>query len=146
MNFYGVGVRFGKSNSGSILDKCLSENCWYMGFTRGENARYDKLIENVTSGDIVFVKSYPQGIGAEFKIEAVGIVTEKKLPEKIRQDYEMGFSVIWFKVFEFPISFTSKEVKLGGRKPDTIYHEKDEDMIEKIKEIMKYNYREERLS
>lgn len=58
----------------------------------------------------------------------------------VAKDYPMGFSVIWFKVLENPVCFTSDEVKLGGRKPDTIYHEKDTEMISKIIEMMKYDY------
>lgn len=144
MNFYGVGVRFGGKGENSILANCIKYNCWYMGFSQGDKEKYDELIEKAECGDIVFAKSYLLGNhqrDVEMRIEAIGIITGKGLPEDIAKDYKMGFSVSWVKVFDEPVSLTTSEITLGGRKPDTIYHEKDENMNKLILNMMNVNYR-----
>lgn len=146
MDFYGVGVRLGGKGENSILANCIKYNCWYMGFSQGYNERYDKIIKQVQYGDIVFAKSYlvaHHQREAEMRIEAIGIVTGKDLSEDIAKDYKMGFSVSWVKVFDEPISFTANEIALGGRKPDTIYHENDTNMKELILDIMRIDFDEE---
>ena len=42
-----------------------------------------------------------------------------------------------------PISFTANEIALGGRKPDTIYHENDKNMKELILDMMRIDYDKE---
>ena len=86
MDFYGVGVRLGGKGENSIFMNCIKHKCWYMGFSQGFNERYDKIIEQVQYGDIVFAKSYLVANNqreAEMRIEAIGIVTGKDLPEDI---------------------------------------------------------------
>ena len=146
MDFYGVGVRLGGKGENSIFMNCIKHKCWYMGFSQGFNERYDKIIEQVQYGDIVFAKSYLVANNqreAEMRIEAIGIVTGKDLPEDIAKDYKMGFSVSWIKLFNEPISFTANEIAIGCRKPDTIYHENDKNMKELILDMMRIDYDKE---
>lgn len=84
---------------------------------------------------------------AFFAIEAIGIVTDTKMPENVPARFKTdstiyGVSVIWIRRFSQPISFSSKEFTLGGKRSGSIFLEKKEEWKDIFKKLMKYNYAE----
>ena len=143
MDFYGVGVKFGGVDD--MLPVFLETNCWFMGYYEDEKPRLDKQISLVKEGDILFVKSYGTTAQSSYYIRAIGIVSSLKKPDGIPMKYadRPGFSVIWIKYYENPIQLSASEYGRGGVHTYTIHQEKNEHLIDKIKDIMRYDYREE---
>lgn len=148
MNFYGVGTRF--SGSEPFLEDCLKYDFWCMG---DSEMKYFNKYKSLKVGDILVAKRYYTKKSehiAIMDIEAIGIVWNLGMPEGIPERYrtneKYGVTVLWVKVFEKPVSLTSENYILGGNKLDTIFkmsYEKDKEIISKIKEIMKYDYKPE---
>lgn len=140
MDLYGVGVKFGGTDD--KWDLFNKYNCWFMGHVQGENKQLDNALQSVEKGDLLYVKAYGTTSQSDFYIRALGIVTDTELPSEIPNDYKdkKGFSVIWFKYFDEPISLTAREYNRGGHHTYTIFHEKNEKMIKKIIEMSKFNY------
>ncbi len=140
MKFYGVGVKFGGVDD--MLPLFLEKNCWFMGWDSQEKERMAKLIAEIHVGDILIAKSYGSISQHTYPIEAIGIVTDTKLPDDIPEKYQnkSGVSVIWIKRFENKLHLLAKEYRRGQFHTATIFNESNDAMISKIKEIMKYDY------
>ena len=108
MNYYGVGTRFGGTEC--FLDECCDHNFWCMG---SPSERMLELYHNLQEGDVLIAKKYHMEKGAAFfAIEAIGIVTDTKMPENVPARFKTdstiyGVSVIWIRRFSQPISFSS---------------------------------------
>lgn len=143
MNYYGVGTRFGGTEC--FLDECCDHNFWCMG---SPSERMLELYHNLQEGDVLIAKKYHMKKGAAFfAIEATGIVTDTKMPENVPARFQTdstiyGVSVIWIRRFSQPISFSSKEFTLGGKRSGSIFLEKKEEWKDIFKKLMKYNYAE----
>ncbi|MGN1481696.1 hypothetical protein [Porcipelethomonas sp.] len=145
MNFYGVGTVFGGKTDNAVekLNEFLEKGFWCMGYSDEEKPEYAELIKQIKVGDIIIAKSY--SLDATYYVKALGMVIDTKNPDNI--DYEfltkLGVSVIWIKKFKPYIKLSSDNFHVGGSRTHTIYQEKDEQNIEVIKEMLKYNYKPE---
>lgn len=143
MDFYSVGVKLGGTDD--MWELFSDRNCWFMGYHEDEKPRLDKQAKAVKIGDILIAKAYGTTNQSNYFVRAIGIVTSTNKPDDIPEKYKdrLGFSVIWIKYFEKAIPLSAKEYNRGGVHTYTIYHETNEKIISKIKEIMKYEYKPE---
>ena len=143
MNYFNVGVKFGGTDD--MLPFFFKHGCWFMGYDKDAKQTLDKQIDLVKEGDILIAKAYGTTSQSNYYVRAIGIVTSTVKPADIPDEYKdrEGFSVIWIKHFENPIALPADEYERGGVHTYTIHIEKNEKFIEKIKEIMKYDYKPE---
>ena len=140
MNYYGVGVKFGGTQE--MLPLYLENDCWFMGFRREEKPSFYETAQKVQPGDVMIAKAYATAAQAYYYVRAIGIVTDTKKPDTIPSEYDdrAGFSVTWIKYFEKPAALSAKKFARGTFHTKTIFLEKNPDLIEKIQEMMKYDY------
>lgn len=138
MNFYGVGVKLGghTPESEDILQECIDNNVWYMGFRAGEKPEFEKLISQVKKGDIIFAKSLHQAWKDEMRIKAIGFVTDEPLPDGYKE--YSSISVRWFKKFEPSINFEYLGMNFieGINRRNTIFQEENTKIISEVKKLM----------
>lgn len=148
MKFYGVGVKFGgfTENSRDIFDDCSKYGFWCMGFD--EKEKFDKIIDDVSVGDIVFAKAFYYENPRDFTIRGIGIVTDKKLPDNVPIDFQNrhGFKVQWttffkpnwhlFSTDDFMPQGFMKGMPKDNSRVGTIYNETDDSMILRIVKVM----------
>lgn len=142
MNFYGVGTRFGGTDS--FLNDCLQYNFWCMG---NPDEKQLNLYHKLNKGDVLIAKKHFIRDGYAFiEVEAIGIVADTKMPDSLPKrfikDEIYGVSVVWIKKFPYPISFCSKNnvFEFGGNRPRSIYCEDKENWIDEFIKMMKYDY------
>lgn len=140
MNYFNVGVKFGGTDD--MWDLFSSKNCWFMGYHKGEKPLLDNQSESVEVGDILIAKSYGSTAQSDYYVRAIGIVKSLQKPTDIPDEYKdrLGFSVIWIKYFEKLVPLSAKEYSRGGVYTYTIHRETNEKFIEKINELMKYDF------
>ena len=145
MNFYGVGVKLGGYSDfpKDILQECLHNNIWYMGFHEGCKTEYEQLIQTMQPGDVLYAKSLHQSWKEEMRLKAIGIVTADPLPNNYQ--HFCGVSVIWITIFEPNVNLKYLNLnfieKINRR--NTVFLETDKRIIEEIKRLMKYNAKED---
>ena len=148
MNFYGVGVKWDRTND--KLPDYLTYGFWCMGYWSNERPVYDELIQSIRTGDVVFAKSYVPEQHDKLYIRAIGFVSDKEIPNKLPEEYsgKCGFSVNWTTLFEphiileptpdfMPNGFM-KEV--GNLRTRTIFRETNDTMLLKIIKLMNGPY------
>ena len=143
MNFFGVGVKFGGVDD--MWELFSTKSCWFMGYRNEEKPRLDSQIRLVNVGDVLIAKAYGSTAQSNYYIRAIGIVTSKDKPTDVPEEYKdrPGFTVIWIKYFEKSIQLSASEYERGGVHTYTIHEEKNGKLIAKVKDMMKYDYKEE---
>ncbi len=147
MKFYGVGVQYGRKDD--KLSDFQKFGFWCMGHDTHE--KFEEVISNVNTGDVVFAKSFIPENPRHFYIRAIGFVSDiSKLPDNVPNEYKSkrGFSVVWTTSFEKRLdlepsdNFMSEGFMkvLGNVRTGTIYHETNKEMILKIVETMNGPY------
>lgn len=139
MKFYGVGVKLGghTSKSKDILDECIKNDVWYMGFDEGEKENYEELIANIHKGDVIYAKSLHQTWKEEMRIKAIGIVTDAPLPNGYNS--VSSLSVLWIRKFEPNINLKCLEMSFieGINRRNTIFQETDPQIIKEVLRLIK---------
>ncbi|WP_303824681.1 hypothetical protein [Ruminococcus flavefaciens] len=139
MKFYGVGVKLGAytDNPIDILQECIDNNVWYMGFEKDVKPNYESVIADIQKGDVVFAKSLHQATKNEMKIKAIGIVTDEPMPASY--SVNTGLSVLWIKSFSPPINLAYMNINFieNINRRNTVFLETDERIIEEINRIIK---------
>ncbi len=140
MNYFNVGVKFGGTDD--MWELFSSKNCWFIGYHPNDKPMIDNQAEKVKEGDILVAKSYGTTAQEFYYVRAIGIVKTLEKPLDIPDEYKdrKGFTVIWIKHFSKQIALSANEYERGGVHTYTIHQETNAKFIEKINEIMKYDY------
>jgi len=141
MNYYDVGVMFGGTQD--MWPLFSEKKCWFMGYREGDKPRLDNQIDNIKEGDILIAKAYGSTAQSNYYVRAIGIVISLNKPGDVPDEFKdrPGFSVIWIKYFEKPVPLSSAEYNRGGVYTYTIFNEKNMKFIEKINELMRFDYK-----
>ena len=91
MAIYGIGAYYG-SNIGDVSPEFISKGYACVGWKKDDAETIHKLIHRIEDGDIIYIKSYPQGLG--LYIKAVGIVIDNDV-KKITHLGEACVRVKW---------------------------------------------------
>lgn len=143
MNYFNVGVKFGGTDD--MWQLFSDKNCWFMGYHENEKPRLDQQAAKVQVGDILIAKAYGNTAQSNYYVRAIGIVKSLEKPIDIPEEYKdrLGFTVIWIKFFNDLIPLSANEYERGGAYTYTIHIEKNEKLIAKINQMMKYDYQGE---
>ena len=140
MNFYGLGVKYGKVDDKS--SDFFKYNFWTTGWKADDKKEYQKLILDAAVGDIVFVKSFTQYYPEKMHIKAFGIIKSKVLPENIPEEYKgsMGFEIVWLKVLDEDYIYETGNSLMPNHtdRLNSIYIETDEKLKEELWNLLDY--------
>jgi len=139
MKFYGVGVKLGAytSEPKDILQECIENNVWYMGFNKDVKPSYEEIISNVQVGDLIFAKSLHQATKDEMRIKAIGIVVDNPLTENYNN--HTSLSVLWIRKFSPPVNLSYLKMNFlkNVNRRNTIFQEIDSIIIDEILKLIK---------